>query len=327
MSQSLPPLPHVSTRPSKLMSAREAVARFVQDGDSIFLGYTSWAGALEREIARQRKRRLLPLATVGSLLLPLAGCADRLITAYMLGARSPWFMERLGRGEFKVEDYTNQTVALMLMAGALGIPFIPTRSMLGTDYLSSSYLPQPNGFLGDKKLAVITSPFEGEPVVALPALQPDVSCVHVQQADEEGNAVYWGGAGEVRWGLWASKRIILSAEEIVPAGALREDPHRTIIPGFMVSAVVHLPYGALPWGVPGYYRADARFQAEYLLAMRTEESFQKVMATWVDGCPDHDAFLARHSERYGANALTALNADKTWEGTYPARYGWRGVQG
>lgn len=321
----LPNVVERPARPSKLMSARDAVARFVRDGDSIFLGYNTWAGELEREIARQRKQRLMPVATVGSLLLPLAGCADRLVTSYLLGARSPWFMERWRAGEFQVEDYTNQTIALMLMAGALGIPFIPTRALLGTDYLDPRYYPQPGGFLGEKKLAVMESPFHGEKVVALPALRLNVSCVHVQQADEEGNAVFWGGHGEVRWALWASERIIISAEEIVPAGELRSDPHRVIVPGFMVSAVVHLPFGALPWGVPGYYRADGRFQAEYLLAMRSQEGFGQVMATWVDGCADHAALLARHRERYGEGALDALRADRTWEPARPIRYGWKGT--
>ena len=86
---SLPALPTESPRASKLMSAKEAVGRFVEDGDSVFLGYTSWAAALEREIARQRKRDLTVVATVGSLMLPLAGCANKLITAYALGAGSP----------------------------------------------------------------------------------------------------------------------------------------------------------------------------------------------------------------------------------------------
>src|SRR5581483_3883048 len=95
--------------PSKLMSLHDAVDGFVHDGDSVFLGYTSWAGALEREIIRQRKRHLVPVATVGSLLLPLAGCAERLISSYILGSRSPWFLRRLAAGEFQLEDYTNQT--------------------------------------------------------------------------------------------------------------------------------------------------------------------------------------------------------------------------
>lgn len=322
----LPPLPDKSARPSKLMSAHDAVARFVEDRDSVFLGYTSWAGAFEREIARQRKRDLTAIATVGSLLLPLAGCANKLITAYALGAGSPWFMERYHAGEFQIEDYTNQTVAMMFMAGALGIPFIPTRSFLGTDYLREDFYPQPGGFLGEDKLKVIDSPFGGEPVVALPAVRPDVSCIHVQWADEDGNAAFWGGDGEVRWGLWASKKIIISAEEIVPRGVLRSDPGRTTVPGLMVNAVVHLPFGAAPWGLPGYYTAHGPMQADYLLKMRTEQGVREFIDRWVDGVEDHAGFLARHAEVYGAQALEGLRMDRTWEPQRNIRYGWKAQQ-
>ncbi len=323
-SGSLPALPEESLRASKLMSAKEAVSRFVEDGDSVFLGYTSWAAGLEREIARQRKRELTAIATVGSLMLPLAGCANKLITAYALGAGSPWFMERYQAGEIQIEDYTNQTVAMMFMAGALGIPFIPTRSFLGSDYLREDFYPQPGGFLGDQKMKVMESPFEGgEQVVALPAVRPDVSCVHVQWADEDGNAAFWGGDGEVRWGLWASKKIIISAEEIVPRGVLRSDPGRTTVPGLMVDAVVHMPFGATPWGVAGYYAPDGKLQAEYIGKMRTEAGFGEVMDRWVDGVGDHDGFIARHAEVFGAGALEALRVDQTWEPERPIRYGWR----
>ena len=308
------------------MSAREAVARFVHDGDSVFLGYTSWATALEWEIARQRKQHLTAMATIGSILLPLLGCADRIIAAYALGPQSPWYRERQLAGDWQVEDYTNQTIALMFMAGALGIPFIPTRSLLGTDYISDAYYPQPNGFMGTDKLKVMESPFGGENVVALPALRPDVSCVHVQWADEEGNAAFWGGHGEVRWGLWASKRIIISAEEIVPASVLRSDPHRVTVPGFMVDAVVHMPFGALPFALPGYYGTSPAMMVDYLLGLRTEAGFREQTARWIDGCTDHDAFLRLFEERYGAGALDRVRANRTWQPERPITYGWRAAQ-
>lgn len=326
MSGSLPSAPHRPQRASKLMSAREAVQRFVHDGDSVFLGYTSWANALEWEIARQRKRHLTSVATIGSMLLPLLGCADRLITAYAMGAQSEWFKSRLQAGEWQIEDYSNQSIALMFMAGALGIPFMPTRSLLGSDFLSDAFYPQPNGFLGKDKLRPMESPFDGEKVVALPALRPDVSCVHVQWADEEGNAAFWGGHGEVRWGLWASKRIIISAEEIVPASVLRSDPHRVTVPGFMVDAVVHMPFGALPWGLPGYYGTSPQLQIDYLIGMRSEAGFAEQVKRWIDGCEDHDAFLRLFEERYGAGSLDALRADRTWEPERPIRYGWKAKQ-
>ena len=314
----------VKPRGPKLMSAHDAIERFVRDGDKVFLGYTTWSCALEWEIARQRKRHLTSVGTVGSILLPLLGCADAVITAYALGALSPWFRERWAAGEIKLEDYTNQTLALMFMAGALGIPFIPTRSLLGTDFIEPKYYPQPNGVLGEDKLRVIASPFdEREQVVALPAMRPDVSCVHVQWADEEGNAAFWGGHGEVRWALWASERIVISAEEIVPASVLRSDPHRVTVPGFMVDAVVHMPFGATPWGLPGYYGGARGLSAEFFVGMRGPEAFEAFVASWIDGVPDHAGFLRKFEEQYGAGSLDALRADRTWEPERPIRYGWK----
>jgi glutaconate CoA-transferase subunit A len=318
-----PYLREVKPRGPKLMSAHDAIARFVRDGDTIFLGYSTWANALEWEIARQRKRQLTSVGTVTSALLPLLGSAEAMISAYALGALSPWFRERLAAGEWRIDDYSNQTLALMFMAGALGIPFIPTRSMLGTDFVGPKYYPQPNSVLGENKLNVIDSPFGGERVVALPALRPDVSCVHVQWADEEGNAAFWGGDGEVRWALWASDRIVISAEEIVPPSVLRSDPHRVTVPGFMVDAVVHMPYGAVPWGVPGYYGGARRLSAEYFAAMRDAESFEDFVGHWIDGAKDHAGFVALFEERYGDGALAALRADRTWQPERAITYGWK----
>ena len=306
------------------MTAREAVERFVHDGDSVFFGLTSWATALEWEVARQHKRHLMGVGAVGTVLLPLLGSVDRLITSFASGVSSPWFRERWLAGEWRIEDYTNQSISLMFMAGSLGIPFIPTRSMLGSDYVSDQYLPQPNGFLGEGKMQVMESPFGGEKVVALPAVRPDVSLIHVQWADEEGNAALWGTEADVRWGLWASKCVVISAHEIVPSSVLRSDPHRVTIPGFMVDAVVHQPFGALPAKLPGYYGEHAAFSRDYHGAMRDETAFRAMVAEWVEGCADHEAFLAKVVERYGP--LDALAADRTWEPERPVRYGWKSAQ-
>ena len=320
MTTDVPAIPETRPRPSKLMSGRDAIAQNVHDGDSVFLGYTSWSTALEWEIARQRKRNLTGVGIIGSYLLPLAGCVDRLITASVQGARSPYFMERVYDGRLKLEDYTNQSMALMFMAGALGLPYVPTRTLLGTDYVGERYYPQPHGFLGEDKFKIVESPFDGSQVLALPALRPDVACIHVQLADEEGNAVFYGGHGEVRWGLWAAKRIVISAEEIVPRGVLRSDPHRNIVPGFMVNAVVHMPFGVLPWELAGYYRPEGRLQAELRSGMRSQEDFQELMATWIDGIPDHDAFLARFRERFGDPEQ--LRTNRRWNPARPLDYGW-----
>ena len=324
MTTNVPAIPETRPGPSMLMSARDAIAQNVHDGDSVFLGYTSWSAGLEREIARQRKQNLTGVGIVGSFLLPLVGCVDRLITSFVIGSRSPYFMERVYDGRLKLEEYTNQSIALMFMAGALGLPYVPTRTMLGTDYVGERYFPQPNGFLGEEKLRLVESPFDGSKVVALPPVRPDVACIHVQLADEEGNPVFYGGHGEVRWGLWAAKRIVISAEEIVPRGVLRSDPHRNIVPGFMVNAVVHMPFGILPWGLPGHYRSEDRLQAELIFGMYSEEGFKELMADWIDGCADHDAFLDKFRERYGDPEQ--LRPNRRWNPARPLDYGWNAFE-
>lgn len=305
-------------KPSKLTTLEQAVSLGVQDGDSVFLGYTSWSSAFEREIARQGKKNLTCVGAMGSALLPLAGCSSLVLTAYALGYPSRWFLDRMRNGEFAVEDYTNQALALMLLAGATGMPFASTRSMLGSEFFS-----RPLPARACPRPLLMESPLDGSPVVLLPPIRPSVSLVHVQWADEEGNAVLWGGQGEVKWALWASERVIISAEEIVPTEVLRSDPERVTVPGFMVDAVVHLPYGALPWGVPGYYAAASDFQAHYLWAMREEGAFREFMAYWVHECDSHEDFLARVVERYGESFFDELAVDRTWSPPKSITYGWR----
>ena len=324
MTTEVPAIPETRPGPSKLMSARDAIAKNVHDGDSVFLGYTSWSAQLEWEIARQRKRNLTGVGIIGSFLLPLAGCVDKLITAFVTGARSPFCMERVYDGRLRLEEYTNQAIAMMFMAGALGLPYVPTRTLLGTDYAGQRYYPQPHGFLGEEKFRLVESPFDGSKAVALPPVRPDVACIHVQLTDEEGNAVFYGGHGEVRWGLWAAKRIVISAEEIVPRGVLRSDPHRNIVPGFMVDAVVHMPFGVLPWGLPGYYRPEDRLQAELHIGMGSEERFKELMADWIDGVPDHEAFLARVRERFGDPEQ--LRTNRRWNPARSLDYGWNALE-
>ena len=176
-------------------------------------------------------------------------------------------------------------------------------------------------------MRVMASPFDGTPVVALPALRPDVSCVHVQWADEEGNAAFWGGHGDVKWGLWASKRVVISAEEIVPASVLRSDPHRVTIPGFMVDAVVHMPFGAMPWGLPGYYGGGTQFRVEYFAAMR-EDGGVRGVRRGVGGRlrRPRRRFSRTIEERYGAGALDALRVDRTWEPERPITLRVEGVE-
>lgn len=290
-------------RRNKLMTAAEAVAEFVHDGDIIFFGYggSYCPYALGYEVIRQHKTGLdIVGGTPGPQLQQLmfhTGVADRTRSAAivgMLGAQGPGRVWQLvEEGKVRFEDYTNQTTTLMFMAAALGIPFIPTRSLLGTDFIKDEYVEQAHGFLGKDKLRVIEDPFSGRPVVALPALKPGVMLWHVQRADEEGNCQAWGAYGDAKWALWAAERVVISAEEIVPTSAIRSDPNRTILPGMKVSAVVREPFGGFPGELPGYYTSDAGMNR------MSHDAFDDYLAEWVYGCPDHKAFMQHYVEKFG----------------------------
>lgn len=309
----------------KLMSAAEAIGRFVDDGDMVYAGYTSVSLGLTYEIIRQGKRRLEVVG--GSVGLPgtflmLAGCVDRVRTGYIGGALRPGPVTgMMESGDLRYEDYSNQAIALMLMAGALGIPFIPTRSFLGSDYLSPEYREHPGGYLGENKWAEMESPFDGQKVVLLPALKPDVVILPAQRADEFGNVQAWGHQGDARWGYWAGRNVIVSVEEIVAPEVIRNDPGRTIVPGFKVAAVVHMPFGAHPSAMAGYYDSDYAFQARALRGvMRDTDRFEAYLDEWVHGCPDHDAYLAHYRERFGDGALDGIRATRGPDAGHGVRY-------
>ncbi|MBI5947294.1 MAG: CoA transferase subunit A [Chloroflexi bacterium] len=310
---------------SKLMTARDAIARFVDDGDTIYAGYTCIAFGLCYEIIRQRKKRLEVVGgSVGqqATLMILGGCVDRVRSGYLGGALRPGVItEMMSDGRLRYEDYSNQGIALMLMAGALGIPFIPTRSFLGTDYLRPEFAEHPGAYLGDQKWAEMESPFDGQKVVLLPALRPDVAVLHAQRADEEGNVHAWGHQGDSKWAYWAAKKVIVSAEEIVPSSAIRSDPSRTIVPGFRVSAVVHMPWGGHPTSITGYYDYDYGFHARAMRAVtRSVEAYEAFAAEWIHGVEDHAAYMAHYREVFGQEAIDRLVATDGPEPELPVRY-------
>lgn len=299
----------------KLMSEAEAIARFVHDGDTVYVGYTSAAYGLCRAIARAGKRNLeIVGGSVGAqgTILIMAGCADRVRTGYLGAALRPGAVQdMMTTGQLKYEDYSNQAIALMLMAGALGIPFIPTRSFLGSDYLDPASRDYAGQYLGDQKWRVMESPFEdGRRFVALPALRPQVAVLHAQRADEYGNVQVWGHLGDARWAYWAAERVIVSVEEIVPPEVIRADPGRTIAPAFRVAAVVHMPYGAHPSGQAGYYDFDYAFQARSGMGRigRSHAEWADWSAEWVYGVADNAGYIQHYRERFGEQALDAIRA-------------------
>lgn len=312
----------------KLMSEGEAVERFVADGDGVYVGYTAAAFGLCRAIVRAGKKDLElfggSVGAQGSMLI-MGGCANRASSGYLAGALRPGAMtEMMSDGRFKYEDYSNQAIALMLMAGALGIPFIPTRSFLGTDYLDPRNIDHPGGYLGEQKWRLMESPFDGQQFVALPALRPEVAVIHAQRADEFGNIQAWGHQGDAKWAYWAAKKVIVSVEEIVPHEVILQDPGRTIAPGFRVAAVVHMPYGAHPGGQAGYYDFDYGFQAKTGMGRitRSEEEWREWAAEWVYGVDDNAGYIDHYVAKFGREALDGIAADSGPSPQPGVRYGY-----
>ena len=161
----------------------------------------------------------------------------------------------------------------------LGYVFLPTRTVKGSDFRS-----------GDQ-FASIRCPFTNDELLAVRAIRPDVAILHVQRADKEGNAHAWGNFGVMREAAFAAKKVILTCEEIVDHDLILSDPNRNVIPGFLVSSVVHQPFGSHPSPTQGYARRDDDFYFQYHKATRSREGFEQWLQTWVFEVKDHHEFL------------------------------------
>jgi len=291
--------------PDKLCSMRDAVARFVPDGASVVLGTALESlipFAAGHELIRQRRRDLTLVGPISDTLFDQligAGCVARVVAAWVgnvsagLGHNYRRAAEHGVPRSLEVVDHSNYTLALALLAGAHGVPYLPTRSVLGSD------LPNSNPTLRvvrDQSQETPDTRTLGEPLVLVPALQPDVAILQVQRADADGNAHAWGNLGVTREAGMASQRVILVAEEIVPRDVILSDPNRVLLPGFRVDAVVHEPFAAHPSPVQGYYGRDHDYFDEYHAQTRTREGFAAWLGDWVEGVPDRAGYLARLGE-------------------------------
>ena len=239
----------------KTLTEADAVRRSVADGDYVSFDFSSFTRgplALIREIIRQGRRDLWYCAKftlMESTLLAAAGAVSRIDVGFMgLGDTLNRAVEE---GKIKATEWTNGTLTLRHMAGAMGVPFLPTRALLGTDTLKYS---------GAK---VVRDPFGGKPTALIPAVTPDVGLIHVHQADVYGNARCFGPGVSPLETAAASRKVIISTDEIIDHDDIRKDPSKTTIPYYMVDAVVYAPFGAYPGGLPGVYEMDFEHFAEY----------------------------------------------------------------
>src|SRR5438105_11229279 len=289
----------------KLMTMREAIAHFVSDGSAVAIGVALESlipFAAAHEIVRQQRKDLSLIGPISDMLFDQvigAGCARRVIAAWVgnvsagLGHNYRRWTEDGGAQKLSVEDHSNFTISLALKAGAMGVPFIPTRSLLGTDLLYSN-----------PSLRVIED--DGMRLVRVPAVNPDVTIVHVQRSDAEGNAHCWGNLGISEEAALAARQVIVVAEEIVPPSVIRSDPNRVLMPVLKVCAVVHEPGGAHPSPVQGHYERDHAMYHDYHRESRTLDGFTNWLDEWVRGVRDREGYLAKLGpERW--SALQAMN--------------------
>jgi glutaconate CoA-transferase subunit A len=271
----------------------EAVGRFVHDGDTLIIeGFTHLiCFAAGHEIIRQRRRELTLCRLTPDLIydqLIGAGCVRRLVFSWA-GNPGAGPLHALRRAvehgvpnAIELEEYSHFGMVARLTAGAAKLPFYPLRNYQGSD------LPRVN-----PQIKTVTCPFTGEELAAVPALNPDTAIVHAQRADEDGNAHVWGLLGVQKEAAFASRHTIIVAEEIVHESVIRSDPNRTLIPGFIVDAVVHEPFGCHPSYAQGYYDRDNDFYVAWRDISKDVERFNSYLDQWVYGVRDRAEYNAR----------------------------------
>ncbi len=245
----------------KLTSVDDA-ARRVHDGDVVAVGgclFSRTPMALVREILRQRRRRLTLvrnlMCTEGEFMM-VAGAAERVMTAWM-SIGLPWGVSKIMRefvegGKVAMEEWSHLALGLRFRAAAMGVPFLPTLTMLGSD------------LVGVGGMKTVQDPYTGQTLGAVPALFPQVAILHVHRADRFGNCQIDGYPHMDADIARAATTVLVTAEEIVPESVIRRHSDRTVIPGFVVDALVHAPFGSFPHECYGLYEADYDHFDEYV---------------------------------------------------------------
>jgi glutaconate CoA-transferase subunit A len=279
---------------SKLTSLDEAVSKYVKDGDLVYCaGFTHLIPfAAGHEVIRQHKKELVLARATPDLIydqMIAAGTARKIIFSYMgnPGVGSLRVVRRaIEHGALEWEEYSHFGMITRLQAGASGLPFLPMKQTAAMD------LPRVN-----TNIRQIADPYGGDDVIVVPALNPDVAIVHVQRADQSGNAHLWGIIGEQKEAAFASKAVIVTAEEIVDEQMIRSDPNRTLIPAMIVSAVCEVPHACHPSYAQGYYDRDNQFYLEWDKISETDEGVQRWLGEWVLGVQDREEYWQKLGEK------------------------------
>ncbi len=274
----------------KRLTVQAAIERFVHDGDFIAMGgfgHVRTPMALIYEIIRQGRR---DLAVAGKTavhdidILIGAGCVSKVEAAYAFGHElrglSPAGRRAVESGSCRVvAEISNAGYQWRFLAGMMGIPFIPSRNMLGTDTLKHS------------ACKVVQDPWSGKPICLIPAAYPDVALLHVPRCDMHGNAQVDGILVEDLELARAARRVIISAEEVVDSETIRAEPWHTVIPFYVVDAICEVPYGAHPAQMPYLYYFDEEHIGEWLKLSQTPEGTQAYFDRYVLGVSDFEGYL------------------------------------
>ncbi|HKJ38729.1 MAG TPA: CoA-transferase [Anaerolineales bacterium] len=289
---------------SKLIPLSEAISKYVNDGDTVYAaGFTHLIPfAAGHEIIRQGKKNLTLARATPDLIydqMVAAGCAKKVIFSYMgnPGVGSLRIVRSfIEQGKLEWDEYSHFGMITRLQAGASGLPFLPMNQTGATS------LEQAN-----PNIKRIADPFGGKDVIVVPALNPDVAIVHVQRADENGNAHLWGIIGEQKEAAFAAKKVIVTAEEIVDESIIRSDPNRTMIPGIVVSAVCHVPFACHPSYAQGYYDRDNEFYLGWDKVSESVDSVKVWLDEWVFGVKDHNEYRQKLGEETHKRLLVEAN--------------------
>ncbi len=285
---------------SKVMTMKEAISKYVKSGDTVFLSGCQHGepSAAIHEIVRQKIDGLTIVAALvaNTSLLVGEGLVSKLLTGFFPQNEDRSYALQKARETKKypvIEEYSHFGLAMSLLAGQMGVPFMPMRSQTGSDM--SKY---------NKNIGVVEDPFGSGMLGAVKATVPDVGIFHCQKADAEGTAQKWGSVGIDQEGVNASKTIIVTTEQIVDSDVIRRDPNRTLIPGFRVTAVVEQPWGAHPMHLAGCYNSDPL--GFMRTAMADKETYETYMKNCIYGVNDWAEFLEERRKTLGEDYFTKL---------------------
>ncbi|KHJ73030.1 MULTISPECIES: CoA transferase subunit A [Rhodococcus] len=291
--------------PDKLMTLREAIATYVEDGMTVALeGFSHLIPfAAAHEIIRQGRRDLTLCRMTPDIIsdqLIAADCVSKLVASFFASGSAGSLYEIRRRIEshdpvaLEVEEYSHYGMVCRYQAGAAGLPFFPLRSYAGSD------LPRIN-----PNIRLVEDPFSGGSVYVVPPLNPDVTIIHAQRADRSGNVQIWGIAGVQQEAVYAAKKAIVVVEEIVDDDVIRSDPSRTLVPSHAVDAVVLSPRGAHPSYAQGYYDRDCAFYRRWTAISKDPQQLRTWLKEWVLTTADHAEYLEKLGEEYWADLEVA----------------------